>query len=857
MNQPYTARECLHGYTDDALAAMCERWQVAASNKASRIRALEKVLGDPLHIESTLQDLNAETIRMLHLVADNGTMSIRDVLHVPGLFTRRGATEILQDAARLGIVLVCPEERTGAFSFNQIHPHRDSRESSPLVFAPALVKQYLPKAAPMDLAMTPTDEEIPEPSAPAADRATAFFLETLRIVELLNPRVTAADLLHKADLTRAQEQAREAQMPVEAFSLSLMIAIELGCVETKRGRLVTTPEAAEWAGQPYAGRMKDVLHAYLTGQSLPDIKLFFPQLYDAFEDYLPRGSVRRTYHRLLVAHILREQPEGVWFSVGTLARAVFELDHNVLCLDEQWRAIASNTREITPVWKDRQWEMREKRLFSWMIQSFLVDLGIVETAHEGRFFRLTPTGRYALGVGPLPAEDDTTAKDALVVQPDFEVIVYVDRCSPNLRRTIDTFCERLQGGMVSTYRLTEQSMYRGSRTGTGIKDFLGLLAANSKVKIPANVVDQFASWERKLESVRLHPGCELIECASEKDAQALAAEHPHCRVIGDRFVLAKDPLPEVDAVIDYSEPRRACIEQDEGLVVRAPWAKIDLFLRRQLEDLGESSTAECGDIILRLVKKKVPQGSDWNLLLAQLESLAARPLAGRYRVALRAWSGELDQATSRTATLVRFDDAETAQAILEFPELAEHVEGSIGLFSLVIRQGELGSFKKKLKQRGILVKPGDQVHDPESPQAWATRWVLDQQLATDNAVAAAAAAAAPSVAEEKDEKPRTRKRRLHPAKEEAHAEEETHLPSYSTRIVREILEDAISRRRPVLVEYKNTWGTRPSVRRVDPVSLDTGGPSPSLSGYCHQRQGARTFKLSQVAGIRVLEDEHF
>ena len=854
MNQPYTIRECLHGYTDDALSEMCERWQVAASSKANRIRALEKVLGDPLHVESTMRGLSLEAVRLLHLVADNGTMSIRDVLHVPGLYAKRNAIDALHQVAFLGLVLVCPEERTGAFSFNQIHPHRDSRESSPLLFASALVKHYLPAAEPMGLAMTPTTEPPSNPSAPSADRATAFFLETLRIVELLNPRVTAADSLHKADLTRAQEQAREAQMPVEAFSLSLMIALELGCVEVKRGRLVTTPQAAEWSSRPYAERMKDLMHAYVNGQSLPDIKLFFPQLYEAFDEYLPRGSVRRTYHRLLVAHILREQPEEVWFSLGTLARALYDLDHNVLCLDEQWRAIASNTRDITPVWKDRQWEMREQRLFSWMIQSFLFDLGIVELGGEGKYFRVTPAGRYALGVGPLPDRGEATQQDALVVQPDFEVIVYVDRCSPNLRRTLDTFCERVQGGMVSTYRLTEQSVYRGSRTGTSIKDFRTLLTANSKVAIPSNVNEQFSSWERKLESVQVHAGCEVIECLNAKEAQALVAEHPHCRLIGERFVIAREPIPEVDTIIDYGKPRRAAIEQEDGLVVRAPWEKIDLFLRRQLDDLGDSSTTENGDIILRLVKKKVEKGGDWSLQLAQLEALAARPLAGRYRVALRAWSGELDQAASRTATLVRFDDAETAQAILEFPDLAEHIEGSLGLFSLVIRQGELGSFKKKLKVRGILVKPGDDIHDPEPPESWATQWVLDHQLADDHANGANGANGTATV--QAEDKHKVRKRRVHPAKEEPEVEE-AHLPSYSTRIVREILEDAISRRRPVLVEYKNTWGTRPSIRRVDPVSLETAGSAPALSGYCHQRQGARTFKLSQVAGIRVLEDENF
>jgi predicted DNA-binding transcriptional regulator YafY len=39
--------------------------------------------------------------------------------------------------------------------------------------------------------------------------------------------------------------------------------------------------------------------------------------------------------------------------------------------------------------------------------------------------------------------------------------------------------------------------------------------------------------------------------------------------------------------------------------------------------------------------------------------------------------------------------------------------------------------------------------------------------------------------------------------------------------------------------------------------LDVFGPSPTLSGYCHQHGGARTFKLARIIGIRVLEDDVF
>jgi predicted DNA-binding transcriptional regulator YafY len=88
-------------------------------------------------------------------------------------------------------------------------------------------------------------------------------------------------------------------------------------------------------------------------------------------------------------------------------------------------------------------------------------------------------------------------------------------------------------------------------------------------------------------------------------------------------------------------------------------------------------------------------------------------------------------------------------------------------------------------------------------------------------------------------------------------DEDIVLPSYSPRIMGEIIQDAINRRRSLLIQYQNAWSARPGLRKVNPVSVDLSGPQPSLSGHCHVHGGARAFKLSRITGIRLLEDERF
>jgi len=330
--------------------------------------------------------------------------------------------------------------------------------------------------------------------------------------------------------------------------------------------------------------------------------------------------------------------------------------------------------------------------------------------------------------------------------------------------------------------------------------------------------------------------CDIVECRSAEDAQVLASSLEGARVIGDLFVLAPH-VPDGEVIrIDYRRKRTPCLQQEPGLVLRIPWEKADLLVARRLRSTGDIEEQPNGDLVLRPTADHVKDEEDCGLVAAQLEAFTEAPLAARYRVALCAWAGDVPAAGVRKATLVRFSDAETCEAILEFPELACHVEGRLGLYTLVIREGQLNNFKKKLRAHDLDIRPVDHIADPAPPQDWAVQWVEQWQA---------------------NHKPEEKEAPAPVGEDTDREERVASLPSYSPRIVREILEEAIDRRKPVLVEYETTWSSNPSVRRVDPVSVDMSAGVPTLSGYCHKLGGPRTFKLARISGIRVLEDESF
>jgi len=833
MTPLYSVKECLRGYTADALGQMCERWNLAISNPANRLKAIEKVLNDPLHVEKALSELTPAERRVASLLLNKTQVPASDILSVPGLAGQTPISSVVQSLATWGFVLALPEEGHSTFSFGQLSRQDNTLNGLSLSLLD-LVRRAIQPEPTLDFALPSASEESPEPVTPQ-DAATDSFLETLRIVETLGPRVTATGEIHKSDATRAKELATEAGIAPDAFALALMTGRQLGCMEPKAGRLMVTQQADLWSDQEMAQRSRDLFEAYIASEELFDIHLFFPQLVAAIEEHLPADSLRRTYHKVLLARLVACLRADTWYSVDSFVDFVHRADPNFLFLEERWRAIASNTHDPTPAWRDRTWQAHEKRLIHWFVLSVLGKLGMVDVSAEGRLFRLNPVGLFALGVGDAPPALQQDNADALVVQPDFEVIAYFDQCPPGVRRKLDTFCERVRGGVVSTYRLTKDSVYRGLKTGVTLDEFIGMLRRHSRRALPENVIDQVTTWEKKAASVAIYTGCTLVECLDAGDAAQLAEANPDARRFGDRFILLP-VAPEGAPRVSYAQAEHRCLVQDEGLTLRAPWEASSLFVRRRLEEIGKVQSLPNGDAVLTLSRESIRNDVDWGLHAAALEGLVEKPLAARYRTALRTWSGDTNPPTVHTATLVRFDDAETCSSVMEMPELAKHVEGRLGLLTVVLKPSALAGFKKSLKSLGLNIDRNGTVLDDGSPDDWAVQWVESRrppQPTTEDAVK--------TVAAEKKIEP----------------EDDTPLPSYSPQIMREIVHDAIQRRRTLMLRYQSTWSPKPSVRRVNPVTLDTVGPVPSLSGYCHRLGGARVFKLAQISGIRVLEEERF
>ncbi len=169
-------------------------------------------------------------------------------------------------------------------------------------------------------------------------------------------------------------------------------------------------------------------------------------------------------------------------------------------------------------------------LFTW-IRKYLYLLGIVDVGYDenGRAcgIRLTPNGAELLGI---LSGRELAGSGHLVVNPDFEVVLFPDKNSHQLVYMMDRFADRELTENLFHYRITPGSLHRGLAEGLSLEDVLNCLAENSRTPVPQNVSYSLESWAKKNGSVAWN-GKETLSCDAPEILDRLSL-HPQLRQAG-------------------------------------------------------------------------------------------------------------------------------------------------------------------------------------------------------------------------------------------------------------------------------------------------------------------------------------
>ena len=127
----------------------------------------------------------------------------------------------------------------------------------------------------------------------------------------------------------------------------------------------------------------------------------------------------------------------------------------------------------------------------------LVDIADVEG--KPALLRLTALGAKALGLVVPDAELDRSAP--LIVNPDFEIMLFPDGSTYDLVTELDRFAERTASDSVYRYRITAASIEKAVAEGLEPANILRALSEHSRVEVPQNVIYSIGQWAGKVKFV--------------------------------------------------------------------------------------------------------------------------------------------------------------------------------------------------------------------------------------------------------------------------------------------------------------------------------------------------------------------
>ena len=127
----------------------------------------------------------------------------------------------------------------------------------------------------------------------------------------------------------------------------------------------------------------------------------------------------------------------------------------------------------------------------------LIDVADIDA--KPALLRLTALGAKALGLSVPDAEMDAGAP--LVVNPDFEIILFPDGDTYDLVTELDRFAERTSSDSVYRYKLTEASIEKAVAEGLEPSVILRTLSEKSRVEVPQNVIYSIGQWAEKVKFV--------------------------------------------------------------------------------------------------------------------------------------------------------------------------------------------------------------------------------------------------------------------------------------------------------------------------------------------------------------------
>jgi hypothetical protein len=429
---------------------------------------------------------------------------------------------------------------------------------------------------------------------------------------------------------------------------------------------------------------------------------------------------------LLVLKML--QPDA-WYSLDELSDFLFEGigdSFSITGYTAAFRVLKAggiSQAEILRQAKERHyanWQQQEKKWLRYALATWLYWLGVVElgwSRHSQNSagktsqteavisFRVTEMGHLLLDPKLETFQQATIAPQPIwIVQPNFEILVYLDQAVPSQMIFLDRCADRIDLQQhTAQYKLTRESVYRGLEQGASLEDFLDELRTGAKVPLPQNVETDLQQWGELREQVTLRRATQILEFSDAKTAQA-AAQELKGKLMGDRFVLTTQNTSVnawVKKQIDYTKRFESCLTISEIGEVKQTKPVLDLLLGTQLQRWMEKRSDNEWAITEASVKNAVQTGSKAIDILEFLEDRLTHAMPSLLEVAITAWAGRPAKLELEEVIILRIPSPEVFKAIATSDKLRSHFVGKLAPDLLLVKRARLKKLNQDLAWLGI------------------------------------------------------------------------------------------------------------------------------------------------------------
>jgi hypothetical protein len=325
--------------------------------------------------------------------------------------------------------------------------------------------------------------------------------------------------------------------------------------------------------------------------------------------------------------------------------------------------------------------------------------------------RLSPLGRWVLGVGEQPAPEAPYTQ-TLFVQPNLEIVAYRQGLTLALIGRLARFATWKGLGAACTLQLEPETVYRALESGETFQSIVQTLEQHGTRATPLPVIESLRTWSNKRDRISVYPSAALLEFNSQEDLnEALARGLPGVRVSERLALVAQESAIDyrhfrLTGTRDYSLPPDRCVEvEPDGVTLSIDLSRSDLLLETELPRFAEGVQRAIanGRRQYRLTPASLAAARESGLGLSALESWfvqrTGQPLSPATRLLMT--GSQLPPPELRHHLVLHVATPELAEGLLQWPETRSLVESRLGPTALVVTEENAQKLREKLQALGM------------------------------------------------------------------------------------------------------------------------------------------------------------